>query len=70
MLHVFLNSDTVFFFSKGLEYAEQVGLIHYYHVCYEGCLTNFEIGNDAAEASELYPEIKYTTVEEYMKRYL
>nr|POF10574.1 bifunctional pinoresinol-lariciresinol reductase 2 [Quercus suber] len=55
---------------KGLEYAEQVGLIHYYHVCYEGCLTDFEIGNDAVEASELYPEIKYTTVEGYMKRYL
>ncbi|KAK7844965.1 bifunctional pinoresinol-lariciresinol reductase 2 [Quercus suber] len=52
------------------EYAEQVGLIHYYHVCYEGCLTDFEIGNDAVEASELYPEIKYTTVEGYMKRYL
>ncbi|KAK7844951.1 bifunctional pinoresinol-lariciresinol reductase 2-like [Quercus suber] len=55
---------------KGQEYAQQVGLIHYYHVCYEGCLANFEIGNDAVEASELYPEIKYTTVEEYMKRYL
>ncbi|XP_062146428.1 bifunctional pinoresinol-lariciresinol reductase 2-like [Alnus glutinosa] len=55
---------------KGLEYAEQVGLIHYYHVCYEGCLTNFEIGKDAGEASELYPEIDYTSVHDYMKRYL
>lgn len=55
---------------KDLEYAEQVGLVHYYHVCYEGCLANFEIGNDAVEASELYPEIKYTPVEEYMKRYV
>ena len=70
MSHVFLSSDTVFLSQKGQEYAQQVGLIHYYHVCYEGCLANFEIGNDAVEASELYPEIKYTTVEEYMKRYL
>ncbi|KAJ7942585.1 putative Isoflavone reductase [Quillaja saponaria] len=55
---------------KGQSYAQQVGLVHYYHVCYEGCLANFEIGNDAVEASQLYPEIKYTTVEEYMKRYV
>ncbi|GMJ12550.1 pinoresinol reductase 1 [Hibiscus trionum] len=55
---------------KEQDYAEQVGLTHYYHVCYEGCLTNFEIGDGAEEASTLYPEVQYTTVEEYMKRYL
>ena len=57
-------SDMVFLFSIGEEYVMQVGLIHYFHVCYDECLANFEIGNDAVEASELYPEIKYTTVEE------
>lgn len=57
-------------FSKEKNYAEQVGLVHYYHVCYEGCLANFEIGNNGVEASELYPEIKYTTVEDYMKSYV
>ncbi|XP_059642104.1 bifunctional pinoresinol-lariciresinol reductase 2-like [Cornus florida] len=55
---------------KGLDYAEQVGLTHYYHVCYQGCLTNFKIGDDGEEASVLYPEIKYTTVHEYLKRYV
>ncbi|XP_030440464.2 bifunctional pinoresinol-lariciresinol reductase 2-like [Syzygium oleosum] len=55
---------------KEQNYAEQVGLTHYYHVCYEGCLTNFEIGEDGVEASELYLDIKYVTVEEYMRRYL
>ncbi|KAE8677522.1 Bifunctional pinoresinol-lariciresinol reductase [Hibiscus syriacus] len=55
---------------KEQDYAEQVGLTHYYHVCYEGCLANFEIGDEVEETSILYPEIKYTTVEEYMKRYL
>ncbi|XP_015897348.3 LOW QUALITY PROTEIN: bifunctional pinoresinol-lariciresinol reductase 2 [Ziziphus jujuba] len=55
---------------KEQNYAEQVGLIHYYHVCYEGCLANFEIGNNGVEASELYPEIEYKTVEDYMKRYV
>ncbi|CAK7356020.1 unnamed protein product [Dovyalis caffra] len=52
------------------DYAEQVGLTHYYHVCYKGCLTKFEIGDKGEDASMLYPKVKYTTVEEYMKRYL
>ncbi|KAL4324106.1 hypothetical protein GQ457_11G020480 [Hibiscus cannabinus] len=55
---------------KEQDYAEQVGLTHYYHVCYEGCLANFEIGDGAEEASALYPQVHYTTVEDYMKRYL
>ncbi|KAK4803873.1 hypothetical protein SAY86_003690 [Trapa natans] len=59
---------------KEKEYAEQVGLVHYYHVCYEGCLTSFEIGEDGhgdeVEACQLYPDVNYTTVEQYMKRYV
>ncbi|XLS80289.1 hypothetical protein HN51_046120 [Arachis hypogaea] len=52
---------------KGKSYAEQVAMVHYYHVCIEGCLANFEIGDGGVEACELYPEVKYTTVHEYMK---
>ncbi|KAF7849557.1 hypothetical protein BT93_L0639 [Corymbia citriodora subsp. variegata] len=55
---------------KEQNYAEQVGLTHYYHVCYEGCLANFEIGEDGVEASELYPDVNYVSVEEYLRRYL
>ncbi|KAK3014018.1 hypothetical protein RJ639_008651 [Escallonia herrerae] len=55
---------------NGQNYAEQVGLTHYFHVCYEGCLTNFEIGDEGEEASKLYPEVKYTNVEDYLKRYI
>ncbi|XP_077234855.1 bifunctional pinoresinol-lariciresinol reductase 2-like [Tasmannia lanceolata] len=55
---------------KGQDYAQQVGLIHYYHVCYDGCLTNFEIGDEGEEASKLYPEVNYTRMDEYLKRYL
>jgi len=54
----------------GQPYEQQVGIVHYYHVCFEGCLTNFEIGEEGLEACELYPEVKYTTVEDYMKRYV
>ncbi|CAI9775622.1 unnamed protein product [Fraxinus pennsylvanica] len=54
---------------KVLDYAQQVGISHYNDVCYEGCLTKFKIG-DEEEASKLYPEVKYTTVEDYLKRYV
>nr|QRW27928.1 eugenol synthase 8 [Ocimum basilicum] len=48
----------------------KVGASHYYDVLHEGCLTNFEIGNEGEEASQLYPEVDYITVEEYLKRYV
>ncbi|CDP21344.1 unnamed protein product, partial [Coffea canephora] len=66
------TSFFLFTFSSGagLDYAEQVGLTHYYHVCYEGCLTNFEIGDEGEEASKLYPEVKYTKIEDYLKQYV
>jgi hypothetical protein len=31
---------------------------------------NFEIEDDGREATELYPDVKYTTVETYLKRFL
>ncbi|KAL5727789.1 hypothetical protein ACHQM5_000941 [Ranunculus cassubicifolius] len=55
---------------KGMDFGNQVGLGHYYHIFYEGCLTNFEIGEGGEEASKLYPEVKYTRIHEYLKRYL
>ncbi|XP_076959257.1 bifunctional pinoresinol-lariciresinol reductase-like [Bidens hawaiensis] len=55
---------------KDKNYAEQVGLTHYYHIFYHGCLANFEIGKDGEEASALYPDIKYVKVEDYLKQYL
>ncbi|CAA6659183.1 unnamed protein product [Spirodela intermedia] len=47
--------------------AMKVGMGRYYHVFYEGCLTNFEV---AEEASQLYPEVPYTRMRDYLKRYL
>ncbi|KAK7844969.1 isoflavone reductase homolog [Quercus suber] len=55
---------------KGLDFASQVGVGHFYHFFYEGCLTNFEIGEEGEEASELYPDVKYTRMDEYLKIYL
>ncbi|CAA2954290.1 bifunctional pinoresinol-lariciresinol reductase [Olea europaea subsp. europaea] len=54
---------------KGLDYAQQVGLSHYHDIFYEGCLASFKIG-DEEEASKLYPEVKYDTVEDFLKRYV
>jgi len=36
----------------------------------KGDQTNFEIGPDGVEASQLYPEVKYTSVEEYLSQYV
>ncbi|XP_043716178.1 isoflavone reductase homolog [Telopea speciosissima] len=55
---------------KGMDYAAQVGVGHFYHIFYEGCLANFEIGKGEEDASKLYPEVKYTRVAEYLKRFL
>ncbi|KAL8112766.1 isoflavone reductase homolog [Apium graveolens] len=56
---------------KGMDYASQVGVGHFYHIFYEGCLTNFEIGEDGSEeASELYPEVDYTRMDSYLKLFL
>ncbi|KAL3497958.1 hypothetical protein ACH5RR_040690 [Cinchona calisaya] len=54
---------------KELDYASQVGVGHFYHIFYEGCLTNFEAGEDGKEASELYPEVQYTRMDSYLKIY-
>lgn len=54
---------------KDLDYAQQVGIGHFYHIFYEGALTSFEIGDDQ-EASNLYPEVQYTRMVDYLRRYL
>lgn len=53
-----------------MDYAGQVGVGHFYHIFYDGCLTNFEIEEGQEEASKLYPEVKYTRMDDYLKQYL
>ncbi|CAK9137825.1 unnamed protein product [Ilex paraguariensis] len=55
---------------KGLEHGNKAAAGHYYHIFYEGCLTNFEIGEEGEEASELYPEVNYIRMDAYLERYL
>ncbi|KAK9275037.1 hypothetical protein L1049_022295 [Liquidambar formosana] len=55
---------------EGMDYASQVGVGHFYHIFYEGCLTNFEVGEEAEEASKLYPDVQYVRMDEYLKQYL
>lgn len=55
----------------GVEYDGQVALGHIYHIFYKGCLTNFELNEeDEEEASKLYPDVQYTRMDAYLKRYL
>ncbi|KAL4199452.1 hypothetical protein AMTRI_Chr03g51200 [Amborella trichopoda] len=55
---------------KGKDIGQQAGIGHLYHILYEGCLTNFEIGEEGVEASQLYPDINYTRMTDYLKQYL
>nr|QGU34067.1 pinoresinol-lariciresinol reductase 3 [Taiwania cryptomerioides] len=60
-------------FLVGMEdqsYGEKIGISHFYQIFYRGDLYNFEIGPNGVEASELYPEVKYTTMDSFMERYL
>ncbi|CAJ2647055.1 unnamed protein product [Trifolium pratense] len=47
----------------------QVGVGHFYHIFYEGCSANFEVGGEQ-EASKLYPEVQYTRMDEFLKLYV
>ncbi|KAI7993501.1 hypothetical protein LOK49_LG11G01984 [Camellia lanceoleosa] len=55
---------------KGMDYGSLVAASHCYHIFYEGCLTNFEIGEEGEEGSNLYPEVDYTRMDTHLKRYL
>ncbi|KAL9249861.1 Isoflavone reductase-like protein [Drosera capensis] len=54
---------------EGMDHIQRAGMSHFYHIFYEGCLTNFEVADDQ-EATKLYPEVKYTRVSEYLARYV
>ncbi|KFK36255.1 hypothetical protein AALP_AA4G098500 [Arabis alpina] len=54
---------------KDKEILQQIVLGHLYHLFYEGCLTDHEVGDDE-EASKLYPDVKYTRMDEYLKIFL
>jgi len=66
----YLSSDNFLNLMKGQSLAEQIGMTHFYHIFYEGCMYNFEIGDDGREATELYPDVQYTTVKTYLSRFL
>ncbi|KAF5477870.1 hypothetical protein F2P56_004479 [Juglans regia] len=66
-----ISADDFLASMKGMDFASQVGVGHFYHIYYEGCLTNFEIEEEAGEeASKLYPDVKYIRVDEILKLYL
>nr|BAJ90896.1 predicted protein [Hordeum vulgare subsp. vulgare] len=65
-----IPSDEFLASMEGTDITNQMAVGHFHHIFYEGCSTNFDIGEDGEEASLLYPEVQYTRMEEYMKRYL
>ncbi|KAI3692184.1 hypothetical protein L6452_31995 [Arctium lappa] len=65
-----LSEQDILNIMKEKDLEEQGVWGHFYHFFYEGCLANFEIEDDAEEASILYPDIKYTKMEDYLTQYL
>ncbi|KAF3607984.1 hypothetical protein DY000_02046826 [Brassica cretica] len=59
------------FFSniEHMEFPQQAGIGHFYHIFYEGCLTDHEVGKDE-EASSLYPDVKYKRMDDYLRMFL
>ncbi|CAN7045038.1 hypothetical protein Bca4012_072307 [Brassica carinata] len=59
------------FFSniEHMEIPQQAGIGHFYHIFYEGCLTDHEVGKDE-EASSLYPDVKYKRMDDYLRMFL
>lgn len=55
---------------KSLQDKGDLLLAVYHSVFVEGTQTNFEIGPNGVEATQLYPEVKYTTVEEYLNQFV
>ncbi|CAH8254382.1 unnamed protein product [Arabidopsis lyrata] len=52
-----------------MEIPHQAGIGHFYHIFYEGCLTDHEVGEDE-EASSLYPDVKYKRMDDYLRLFL
>ncbi|KAL0700285.1 hypothetical protein Bca4012_056407 [Brassica carinata] len=53
---------------KDMEIPHQAGIGHFYHIFYEGCLTDHEVGDE--EASSLYPDVKYKRMDDYLRMFL
>ncbi|KAI4312989.1 hypothetical protein MLD38_037771 [Melastoma candidum] len=56
---------TVRFYGNGNEW-----IMHRKSLLSNICLTNFDNGEGGEEASKLYPEVRYTRVDEYLRQYL
>ncbi|CAH8362264.1 unnamed protein product [Eruca vesicaria subsp. sativa] len=52
-----------------MEISHQAGLGHFYHIFYEGCLTDHEVGEDE-ETSSLYPDVNYRRMDDYFRMFL
>uniref|UniRef100_A0A0D6QYB6 NmrA-like domain-containing protein n=1 Tax=Araucaria cunninghamii TaxID=56994 RepID=A0A0D6QYB6_ARACU len=57
--------------NQSMSFETKVAMAIFYHIFYKGELTNFDIdGITQLEATELYPEVDYTSVERYLTRFV
>jgi uncharacterized protein YbjT (DUF2867 family) len=51
-------------------FPDNIGIAIGHSIFVKGDQTNFEIGPDGVEATQLYPDVKYTTVDEYLSKFV
>ncbi|XP_057817631.2 bifunctional pinoresinol-lariciresinol reductase 1 [Cryptomeria japonica] len=67
---IYISSQDFLTDMKDKSYEEKIVRCHLYQIFYRGDLYNFEIGPNAIEATKLYPEVKYVTMDSYLERYV
>ncbi|GLJ29665.1 hypothetical protein SUGI_0584970 [Cryptomeria japonica] len=56
---------------KSMTFETRVAMAIFYHIFFKGELTNFDVdGKEQLEATQLYPQVEYTSVERYLSRFV
>nr|CCC55425.1 phenylcoumaran benzylic ether reductase [Pinus pinaster] len=67
---VYIPDEQVLTLIAETPFPGNIGIAIGHSIFVKGDQTNFEIGPDGVEASQLYPDVKYTTVAEYLSKFV
>nr|ABK21730.1 unknown [Picea sitchensis] len=67
---VYVPEEQVLTLISETPFPGNIGIAIGHSIFVKGDQTNFEIGPDGVEASQLYPDVKYTTVDDYLSKFV
>lgn len=67
---VYIPDEQVLTLITETPFPRNIGIAIGHSIFVKGDQTNFEIGPDGVEATQLYPDVKYTTVAEYLSKFV